>query len=1083
MKKSILFMLFYVYLVLISSTLIYSQTNEPGFIQNTGKWNSAVKFLARMNGLNFWINKDGFTIDNYITSKQEKTPESLFDAHNTENIQIERKTGQIIKMSFLNVKNNFKTIAPENPILKIYSFIGKDRNKWQSVNSYSKLKVNNLYKDIDAIITIEDNQPRYDFIVNPGANPESIKFNFKGQDQIELSNNGDKIELTTRFGKLSTGKLYAYQDLDGKRKQIKCQFVWRSNFISFKLGDYDSKYKLTIDPKIYATYLGGSGDEEITSSVIDKDNNLIVTGWTNSSDFPSSTGAYDTTYFSEKDVFVTKIQLTGNERKILFSTYLGGTNDEIPNAVGVDNNGDIYIAGETNSANFPAHSGIGSQINGLKDGFITKLSSDGSKIIYSSFLGGTNDDYILAMGVGESGAVYVTGGTSSPAFPSSVVYNLGGDKGREEAFITKISPSGTTIVYSAIMTTTGLDRGTAIAVDEAQSTVIVCGITDNARFYTIPNSGGNRVWDRYYNGGWDGFIAKIGTSGAFCEFAGFYGGGNDDYINSVILDKDGSFYLAGKTNSSISAINPTSVETDFPLTDGSINKKFNGVWDCFIAKFDKRCNSLLFSTYYGGNNDDSFMSLASHTGRTSIFAVGYSASSNFPILNDPTNPKYHGGKDIVLCEFSPQGTEVSMSTLIGGTLDDVGKSVSIDNYGDIYIAGYSMSKNFPANKGAIQDTIKGSKDAFVYKYTFKELSLTNPIKGDEYCAGSPMNIIWTANNFSEVQPKFILDYSSDGGTTWHSIAKDITASIYEWKIPQKIQPGSDYLVRVYHQSGIMSYSSGTFSIVSAPSISSISKTPDNLSLCEGDPIRFSVSASGKDIKFAWRKNGVNIPNANDSVLSLSSIALSDIGKYDVRISGKCSPDTISGSFTITATPKTTILTASGDLTIKAGKTAHFSVSAAGANLTYEWHWNKIKITDATDSIFTIPNCTKNNEGRYMCIVKGTCGSDTSNEATLTVDTVNSVSFSTDTQKDNLQIELISSANNTIKLRLSAENDCNSFIYLTDNSGRFIRDIFSGLVNTAKNDVIFDCNDYAQGVYWIVAECGTSRTIKKCSIIK
>ena len=153
------------------------------------------------------------------------------------------------------------------------------------------------------------------------------------------------------------------------------------------------------------------------------------------------------------------------------------------------------------------------------------------------------------------------------------------------------------------------------------------------------------------------------------------------------------------------------------------------------------------------------------------------------------------------------------------------------------------------------------------------------------------------------------------------------------------------------------------------------------------------------------------------------------------------------------------------------------------NLTYEWHWNKIKITDATDSIFTIPNCTKNNEGRYMCIVKGTCGSDTSNEATLTVDTVNSVSFSTDTQKDNLQIELISSANNTIKLRLSAENDCNSFIYLTDNSGRFIRDIFSGLVNTAKNDVIFDCNDYAQGVYWIVAECGTSRTIKKCSIIK
>jgi len=1083
MKKNKLVSFMIVIALLMFTNLSFSQTNPSGFIQNTGKWNSSVKFLAQMNGLNFWINKDGFTIDNFIKSKPDKSHETIFSPNNSENIQKEKRTGQVIGMSFLKTKNNFKTIAPENPILKINSFIGKDRNKWQSVNSYSKLKVNNLYKNIDAILTIEDNQPRYDFIVHPGANPESIQFRFNGQDHVNISDDGDKIELTTRFGTLSTGKIYAYQVIDGKNRNIQCQFVRASGSISFKLGNYDKNFALIIDPKIYATYLGGSGEDEITSSVIDKDNNLIVTGWTNSPNFPATTGAYDTSYYSEKDAFITKIQLTGNERKIIFSTFIGGTGDDIPNTVGVDLNGNIFLAGETNSANYPTQSGVSSLINGKKDAFITKLSADGSKIFYSTYLGGEGDDYILAMGVGESGAVYVTGGTFSPTFPSSVVYNIDGNKGREEAFITKISPSGSSVVYSAIFTTAGLDRGTAIAVDESQATVIACGITDNPRFYTTPNSGSNRVWDRYCNGGWDGFIVKIGTSGAFCEFAGFFGGAKDDYINTVLLDKDGSFYIAGHTNSNIAAPNPTSEETDFPLSVGAIESKFKGVWDCFLSKFDKTCNSLIFSTYFGGNNDDSFLSLARHTGRNSVFATGYTGSSDFPIVNDPSKPKLSGGKDIILCEFDPLGTTVAMSTVAGGSLDDAGKSLTIDSYGDIYITGYTLSKNFPANNPAIQNSIGGTKDGFVYKYTFKELLLSNPIKGEEYCAGAKLKMSWSAVDFSETTPKFNLDYSSDAGATWQSIIKDVTGLEYEWKIPQKIQSGNEYLIRIYHQSGIMSITNGTFSIVSAPAISEIASEPDNLSLCEGDPVKFSVNTVGHDLKFAWRKNGVNIPNATDSLLTIPAVALSDIGKYDVRVSGKCSPDTISDSFTLAVLPKTAILSATGDLTVKAGKIAQFSVSSSGVNLKYEWQRNKSRIQNATDSIFKIDFSSKNDEGLYRCIVMGTCGSDTSLESRLLIDTVNSISISPVTRKDNLRIELIRSENNTVTLSASAENTCNVNMFLSNNSGRFIKEIFEGYIDNSLKEISFDCEGLAQGIYWIVAECGGNQVVMKCSIIK
>ena len=497
------------------------------------------------------------------------------------------------------------------------------------------------------------------------------------------------------------------------------------------------------------------------------------------------------------------------------------------------------------------------------------------------------------------------------------------------------------------MTTTGLEHGTAIAVDENQGTVIVCGATDNSRFYTNPNSPPNQVFDKYYNGGWDGFIAKFGTSGATCEFSGFYGGYNDESINAVMLDKDGNIYIAGQTNSSIFSINPTTQETDFPITTNAYQQKYNGGQECFLAKFDKKCSNILFSTYFGGSGDDVFLSMAANAKRNSIFLTGYSSSSNYPVINDNSKSKYSGGKDIVITEFSTDGTNVIFSGFVGGSGDDIAKNILADSNGDLYLVGSTSSTNFPILKGAVQSNYGGgTKDGFIYKYTFNELSLTKPSKGDEYCAGSIAKVQWSSNGFQS-NDKFTLQISTDGGTTWQIAAKDITGYEYDWSIPKDMEERNDYIMQIVHSSGLFAESSGKFTITAPPVINSVSVEPNNLLLCEGDSISFSVIASGKNITYKWRKNGTAITKATDSVFVLSNLTLSDSGKYDVSVGGKCPPDTISQSFQLKIIPKTKITNNLDDKTVKEGKEAVFSVSVVGRGVSYEWQRNKNKIQSSS----------------------------------------------------------------------------------------------------------------------------------------
>lgn len=1087
--------LFIMLLILLNAQLLFSvnlipnqkmATNQQpkistSFLQNQGQWNPDAKYLYNTSGLDFWICKDAFYIDKHIMSVKSNSDNWLLGSKESEYSKLIIKKGTVIKFELIGANNDIEYLADRAITSKTNFMLGNNPdNRITNIGSFSKLSRHDIYPGIDIQLTIENEMPRYDFIVHPGADIKKIKLSFSGQNHLKLSNQSDRIELKTKYGTVYTGKLFAYQEIGGRTNQVDCKFVKHNKYVGFKLGDYDKNYPLIIDPKVYSSYFGGSGDDEITSSVLDNDNNLIVCGWTNSTDLKTTPGTYDTTYNNSKDIFVAKYSLSTPDKVNIFTTYLGGGLDDIAYGIDVDPNGNIYVTGESSSTNYPTQSGVSTMPIGKRDIILTKLNPDGSKIIYSTYIGGENDDYAYAISVGESGAAYICGGTSSNSFPKTTSYDIDGNKGREEAFVLKLSPSGSTIGYAALLTTTGLEHGTAIAADESQSTVIMCGITDNSRFYTVPNSGANRVWDRYYNGSIDGFITKFGTSGAFCEFAGFYGGPMDDYINAVCLESDGSFYISGKTNSTIAAENPTSEATSFPLSSNAYAPKYKGgSSDAFLAKFDKKCNSLLLSTYFGGVGDDSFTSIVKNKLRNSVYLTGYTSSSDYPIVNDQTNPK-PSATDAMITEINSIGTEVYFSTVFGGGNIDIGNKIILDNFSDLYVTGSTTSKNFPVTQNGLQGTFGGgTKDGFIYKYTTKVLSLAKPAKSDEICAGTTTRIEWSATGF-QLGEKFTIQITTDDGNNWTDLVKDVTGLEYDWKIPKYQPENTNYSLRIAHASGLVAETGGHFTILSAPSIQSINAYLNKSTYCEGDSAIITVMAQGKSKAFQWRRDGKDIANEKDSVLVLHNITIADNGKYDVRVSGKCSPDTISGQLSITVIPATKITGSFDDMKVKLGKDAVFTVLAKGSGNKYEWQHDKNKILGYTDSIFTINNVKKNDSGYYRCIVTGDCGSDTTREALLTIDDINSV----DEQINNPYLAIsATNAGKRIIINLASTKEQNLKLSVIDNNGNSAAVIFDGHIGIETKEINYDINRLSTGVYWIIAQSGNLYTIKKELIVK
>lgn len=338
-------------------------------------------------------------------------------------------------------------------------FIGNDPQHWQTqIPTYGKVQYKAVYPGVDLVFYGKQRQLEYDFIVATGVDPTTITLGFQGIDRVGLNAEGDLV-LHFDNGDIRLSKPLMYQVVNGDRHEVSGAYVIKDRLqVGFQVASYDASRPLIIDPTLfYSTYLGGSNFDEGRAIAVDAAGNAYVTGYTDSINFPTTTGALQTTSTGTRDAFVTKLNPSGSG--VIYSSYLGGNGNDEGNSIAVDALENAYIAGTTFSMNFPTQNAVqpiiggGSAQFGRSDAFVTKLSSTGSALSYSTYLGGTFAEQGIGISIDTSGSAYVTGTTVSGDFPTVMAYQpaKGGSGGDQDVFATKLSPLGNALVYSTFL--------------------------------------------------------------------------------------------------------------------------------------------------------------------------------------------------------------------------------------------------------------------------------------------------------------------------------------------------------------------------------------------------------------------------------------------------------------------------------------------------------------------------------------------------------------------------------------------------------------------------------------------------------
>ncbi len=711
-----------------------SKIDEKFFTENKGQWNSSIYFMSEISFGRITLKQNSVNYELFMA--EELKPKERVNFFNSKSRIPHRNTikSNSIKLTYLD--SNIVYPQGMDPVLTYYNyFLGNNPKNWISnCKNYREVHYNNIWDGVDLIYYIAGESIKFKFQVNSVANIEKIKIKVEG---AKVENN----EIITEFGSITFSNVDCYTTKS--RKKIDLGLSLSSNIISFEVdkdkfkqlketiiidslsipGEYfvtdntanNQDKKLIYGRYVYSKLLGGSEDDIVCSMEVDKEECVYLTGYTHSSNFPTTEDAWDEKKSGPSDIFVSKLSSDGSS--LIYSTYLGGIEgsmgceeyeDEIAYSLAVDNEGCAYITGGTICSDFPITPGaISKRHNGNFDVFVTKLNSDGSRLLYSSFLGGESEDIGRSIALDEEKNIYIVGSTDSWNFPTTkgafqenrkrTIYGASG-------FITKISPDGSKLIYSTFLGGSDINLCISLALDK-EKYAYVTGLVTSSDFPTTENA-----YDKTMNGSNDIFISKLNSNGSALIYSTFLGGSEKEAGISIAVDEEGCAYITGSTDSS-----------DFPTTENVWSRNLRGKNDIFITKINKDGSNLVYSSFLGGSYEEGASSIAVDRNGC-VYITGGTMSPDFPVVESYT--KFTGGGDAFILKMNPSGTDIIYSELIGGSELDSGRSIVIRDgksspipgwtsisSTDIYIAGvtYSM-KN------------KGWHDVFIRKICLEEFA-------------------------------------------------------------------------------------------------------------------------------------------------------------------------------------------------------------------------------------------------------------------------------------------------------------------------------------------------------------------------
>jgi len=628
------------------------------FEANRGQTDQRVKFLSHGSGYSLFLNGDEAVLalkkPGGSTARDQQLKPAVPSAG----------PPAVVRMKLVGANAAAKVTGLTELPGKSNYFIGNDPKKWRTnVPNYAKVKYTSVYPGVDLVYYGNQRQLEYDFVVQPGADPRQIALQLvapaSSRDAakaktaaLRIDKNGNSV-VATEGGEVIFHKPVVYQPATDNGQWTKDKhfvsgnYVLKNDRLTFEVASYDKTKPLVIDPTLaYSTYLGGSGDDFGSGIAIDPSGNAYVTGGTVSADFPNTGGAFQTTY------------------------------------------------------------------GGNMDAFVAKLNATGSALLYSTYLGGSGEDFAVGMAIDSAGNAYVTGFTwafnGPPNFPTTAGAFQTTSSGIS-AFVSKLSGSGSALLYSTYLGGSSYASASGISVD-ASGSAYVTGITQGG----FPTTAG--AFQTTYHGGEDSFVSKLNAAGSALIYSTYLGGSSLDDVFAIAVDGSGNAYVTGVTGS-----------TDFPTTPGAFQTTYGGHGNAFVSKLNASGSALRYSTFLGGRGDpnsgyDAGESIAVDA-LGNAYITGGTVSSDFPTTPGAFQTIYGGtgvlgnpnSGDAFVSNLNVTGSALLYSTYLGGSGSDVGNGIAVDALGNAYVTGFTRSTDFPTTAGALQTTYGGNGDAFVSK--------------------------------------------------------------------------------------------------------------------------------------------------------------------------------------------------------------------------------------------------------------------------------------------------------------------------------------------------------------------------------
>jgi hypothetical protein len=680
------------------------------FEANRGQVDSSVQFVSRGQGYMLFLTSR----EAVLSLRQAGAKRDVAFTPGVQQRGTEGGAPAVVRMQLVGGNRKPQAVGEDELPGKSNYFMGNDPAQWRtSVPQYAKVRYREVYSGIDLIYYGNQRRLEHDFVVAPGADPGRIRLRLRGVHKLRLDA-GDLV-MRTSGGELRLVKPVIYQVVEGRRREVAGGYVLKgSNQAGFEVAGFDHHQPLVIDPVLsYSTYLGGNNGDWGTGIAVDSSGNVYVTGYTSSTNFPVNS-AYQSSLPNNSggtSVFVTKLaangqslvystylggsyagglyndqgqsiavdssgnayitgytkslnfpttsgayfpyspsglegcssafvaKLAANGQSLVYSTYLGGYDEDQGQSIAVDSSGNAYVTGTAQSTNFPTTPGAYQTRKPNSDGaspFVTKLDPNGRTLVYSTYLGGNNDDETKSIAVDASGHAYVTGTTSSENFPTTPgAYQTSKPAGGVPAFVTKLDPYGQTLVYSTYLGGNSQDQGQSIAVD-SNGNAYVTGYTSSPNFPTTA-----RAYQTSPPNGSTAFVTKLAANGQTLVYSTYLGGNTTDGGYGIAVDSSGNACITGSTSS-----------TNFPTTTGAYQTSPpNGSTSGFVTKLAANGQSLVYSTYLGGNVSEAGSGIALDSSGN-IYITGTTSSTNFPTTSGAFQSAMGGGNDAFVAKFN-----------------------------------------------------------------------------------------------------------------------------------------------------------------------------------------------------------------------------------------------------------------------------------------------------------------------------------------------------------------------------------------------------------------------------------------------